>query len=89
MFENTFEIYIKDIYEKNLIERFKKTNDISNIIFVGNKIDIGKVDNEIIKYCEERNIAHFEISIKNNLGCVELSQKITEDFDINEFQLNN
>ena len=37
--KNTFE-FIKDIYEKNLIERFKKTNDISNIIFVGNKIDI-------------------------------------------------
>jgi len=81
--------FVKEIYEKNLIDKMKKINELSNIIFVGNKIDIGKVDNEIIKYCEERNIAHFEISIKNNLGCVELSQKITEDFDINEFQLNN
>ena len=85
--KNTFE-FIKDIYEKNLIERFKKTNDISNIIFVGNKIDIGKVDNEIIQYCDDKNISHFEISIKNNLGCIELSQKITEDFDMNEFQIN-
>ena len=80
--------FVKGIYEKNLVEKMKKTNDISNIIFVGNKIDIGKVDDEIIKYCDEKNISHFEISIKNNLGCIELSQKITEDFDINEFLIN-
>ena len=85
--QNTF-IFVKEFYENNLQDKFKKNNFISNIIFVGNKYDIGKIDNEIIKYIDDNNISHFEISVKNNYGCIELSQKISKDFDMNEFLLN-
>ena len=81
-------IFIKEIYENNLKNKMKNNHELSNIIFIGNKKDLGNNNENIINYCNDNQISHFEISVKNNYGLNELCQKITFDFDVNEFEIN-
>ncbi len=80
--------FIKEIYENNLKNKMKNNHELSNIIFIGNKKDLGNNNENIINYCNDNQISHFEISVKNNYGLNELCQKITFDFDVNEFEIN-
>ena len=80
--------FIKKFMEK-LEPLYKKNKYLSNIIFLGNKLDLKEANKDIINYCEEKNISHFEISIKNNFGIDELIQTITQDFNFHEFDIDN
>ena len=67
-----------------------KINDkLSNIIIIGNKCDLKKINNiPLIDYCKINGLDHFEISVKENQGISELNQKLIEVFDIN-MQMQN
>ena len=80
--------FIKEIYENNLKNKMKNNHELSNIIFIGNKKDLGNNNENIINYCNDNQISHFEISVKNNYDLNELCEKITFDFDVNEFEIN-
>jgi hypothetical protein len=82
--------FCKKIYSDFLKNRYVKINEkLSNIIFIGNKCDLKKINNiPLIDYCKINGLDHFEISVKENQGISELNQKLIEVFDIN-MQMQN
>jgi hypothetical protein len=85
--------FIKKVFFDNFVNKLQKINDkLSNIIFVGNKIDL-KQDNIIYddmeNFCNKNNISHFEISTKKNMGINELSNLIIDNFNVFSSYVNN
>jgi tRNA U34 5-carboxymethylaminomethyl modifying GTPase MnmE/TrmE len=85
--------FIKKVFFDNFVNKLQKINDkLSNIIFVGNKIDL-KQDNIIYddmeNFCNKNNVSHFEISTKKNIGINELSNLIIDNFNVFSSYVNN
>lgn len=80
---NTLE-FIEKIYLENFINKLQIIeNKLSNIILIGNKIDLKQDDiiyNKMENFCNQNNLSHYEISTKNNLGINEFSNLIVENF---------
>ena len=80
---NTLE-FIEKIYLENFINKLQTTeNKLSNIILIGNKIDLKQDDiiyNKMENFCNQNNLSHYEISTKNNIGINEFSNLIVENF---------
>ena len=76
--------FIEKIYLENFINKLQIIeNKLSNIILIGNKIDLKQDDiiyNKMEKFCNQNNLSHYEISTKNNLGINEFSNLIVENF---------
>ena len=80
--------FSKSMYNNILKSKLIKINDkLSNIIFIRNKIDLNNNsdNNSVIEFCNNNNLDHFEISVKENKGINELNQKLIEVFDLNIF----
>jgi len=77
--------FIIKLYEDILSEFYKKVDkNLSNIIFIGNKIDIKKNDdvfNSMENFCNENQLNHFEISAKENKGIDELNKLLVKHFE--------
>ena len=80
---NTLE-FIEKIYLENFINKLQIIeNKLSNIILIGNKIDLKQDDiiyNKMENFCNQNNLSHYEISTKNNIGINEFSNLIVENF---------
>jgi GTPase SAR1 family protein len=80
---NTLE-FIEKIYLENFINKLQIIeNKLSNIILIGNKIDLKQDDiiyNKMENFCNQNNLSHYEISTKNNKGINEFSNLIVENF---------
>ena len=76
--------FIEKIYLENFINKLHIIeNKLSNIILIGNKIDLKQDDiiyNKMENFCNQNNLSHYEISTKNNLGINEFSNLIVENF---------
>jgi GTPase SAR1 family protein len=76
--------FIEKIYLENFINKLQIIeNKLSNIILIGNKIDLKQDDiiyNKMENFCNQNNLSHYEISTKNNLGINEFSNLIVENF---------
>lgn len=76
--------FIEKIYLENFISKLQIIeNKLSNIILIGNKIDLKQDDiiyNKMENFCNQNNLSHYEISTKNNLGINEFSNLIVENF---------
>ena len=76
--------FIEKIYLENFINKLQIIeNKLSNIILIGNKIDLKQDDiiyNKMETFCNQNNLSHYEISTKNNLGINEFSNLIVENF---------
>lgn len=68
-------------------------NGLSNIIFIGNKTDIGEMSSESIDqikaYCEENKLNLFLVSAKDNKGIDLTIQTLIEAFDNDVFKFVN
>jgi tRNA U34 5-carboxymethylaminomethyl modifying GTPase MnmE/TrmE len=84
--------FIKKLYLENFIKKLQIIdNKLSNIILVGNKIDLKQDDsiyNQMENFCKENNLNHFEISTKNNKGINEISNLLVENFNNLSTSLN-
>ena len=80
---NTLE-FIEKIYLENFINKLQIIeNKLSNIILIGNQIDLKQDDiiyNKMENFCNQNNLSHYEISTKNNKGINEFSNLIVENF---------
>jgi len=76
--------FIEKIYLENFINKLQIIeNKLSNIILIGNKIDLKQDDiiyNKMENFCNQNNLSHYEISTKNNTGINEFSNLIVENF---------
>ena len=76
--------FIEKIYLENFINKLQIIeNKLSNIILIGNKIDLKQDDiiyNKMENFCNQNNLSHYEISTKNNIGINEFSNLIVENF---------
>jgi GTPase SAR1 family protein len=76
--------FIEKIYLENFINKLQIIeNKLSNIILIGNKIDLKQDDiiyNKMENFCNQNNLSHYEISTKNNKGINEFSNLIVENF---------
>jgi GTPase SAR1 family protein len=76
--------FIEKIYLENFINKLQIIeNKLSNIILIGNKIDLkqdDKIYNKMENFCNQNNLSHYEISTKNNIGINEFSNLIVENF---------
>jgi len=85
-----------EFIEKLYLEKFTNKlqiieNKLSNVILIGNKIDLKQDDiiyNQMKNFCKENNLNHFEISIKNNKGIKEFSNILVETFNNMSNSLN-
>jgi GTPase SAR1 family protein len=77
--------FIINLYNNFFYEKLIKINEhFSNIIFIGNKIDLKQNDdvlNTVKNFCKEKHINHYEISIKENKGIEELDKLLVNNFD--------
>jgi len=77
--------YIINLYDDFFYDKLIKINEnFSNIIFIGNKLDLKQNDdviNIMKKFCNENQINHYEISIKENKGIEELNKLLVKNFD--------
>ena len=84
--------FIINLYNNFFYEKLIKINEhFSNIIFIGNKLDLKQNDdvlNTVKNFCNENHINHYEISIKENKGIEELDKLLVNNFDSN-FSDNN
>ena len=84
--------FIINLYNNFFYEKLIKINEhFSNIIFIGNKLDLKRNDdvlNTVKNFCNENHINHYEISIKENKGIEELDKLLVNNFDSN-FSDNN
>ena len=84
--------FIINLYNNFFYEKLIKINEhFSNILFIGNKLDLKQNDdvfNTVKNFCKEKHINHYEISIKENKGIEELDKLLVNNFDSN-FSDNN
>ena len=77
--------FIINLYNNFFYEKLIKINEhFSNIIFIGNKLDLKQNDdvlNTVKNFCNENHINHYEISIKENKGIEELDKLLVNNFD--------
>jgi GTPase SAR1 family protein len=84
--------FIEKIYLENFINKLQIIeNKLSNIILIGNKIDLKQDDiiyNKMENFCNQNNLSHYEISTKNNKGINEISNLLVENFNNLSTSLN-
>lgn len=79
----------KEMYKKLSDKYVLFTSGVSNIIFVGNKCDLGKSEEKnMVEFCTEHKLTHLEISVLKNINYDELNNKIIETFDTQAFREN-
>jgi len=77
--------FIINLFEEFFYDKLIKINkNFSNIIFIGNKLDLKQNDdviNMMKKFCNDNQINHYEISIKENKGVEELDKLLVKNFN--------